>query len=118
MVIIMGIIFYLSHLPGNFIRLPPAIGVDKLLHFTAYGILAASFLYGLQTVTRQSRRALTVIIVVLFCALFGVSDEFHQAFVPGRSVSGWDVAADTCGALFAVTIWYMWTERKAGKKLS
>lgn len=35
--------------------------------------------------------------------LYGVSDEFHQSFVPGREPSGADVAKDLLGALFGVT---------------
>jgi VanZ family protein len=104
--IIMGIIFYLSNQPGNFVQLPQIFGLDKLLHFVAYATLAATLFYGLHPYTHISHRALAIIIVVLFCVLFGISDEYHQSFVPGRTVSGWDVAADACGALFAAAVWY------------
>jgi VanZ family protein len=109
----MGMIFFLSHQPGDFNQFPPFfIGVDKLLHSIAYGILAGVFLYGLRPFIHDSNRALAGIIVVLFCVLYGISDEFHQAFIPGRFVSAWDVVADCFGALLVVGWWY---KNSAGK---
>jgi len=35
---------------------------------------------------------------LLICALYAVSDEVHQAFVPTRNASLWDVLLDCCGA--------------------
>lgn len=34
----------------------------------------------------------------LFVALYAVSDEFHQIFVPGRTFSGFDMLSDLGGA--------------------
>jgi len=117
MVTIMGMIFYLSNQPGDFVQLPQFMGVDKLLHGIAYSILAASFLYCLQPFINLSNRAAAGIIVVLFCVLFGISDEYHQSFIPGRFVSVWDVAADGIGALLVVGLWYgREGERLKGKK--
>jgi VanZ family protein len=115
MAAVMGMIFYLSHQPGDLVQLPHVAGIDKLLHGIAYGSLAGAFLYGLHPFTHESNRVLTAIVVVLLCILFGISDEYHQAYVPGRSVSAWDVAADACGALFVVCFWYRRTVLKDGK---
>ena len=109
MVIIMGIIFYLSHQPGDLSIFPQFLGIDKLLHVIAYGSLAAATLYGLNPLTKSSCRTLTAIVVVLFCILFGLSDEYHQSFIPGRFVSAWDVAADGVGALLVVGWWFRWS---------
>ena len=113
MVTIMGMIFYLSHQPGDFVQLPQFMGVDKLLHGIAYSILAASFLYCLHPFIHVSNLAVAGIIVVLFCVLFGLIDEYHQSFIPGRIASVWDVAADGIGALLVVGLWY----RREGKRL-
>ena len=109
MVVIMGMIFYLSHQPGDLSIFPQFFGIDKLLHVIAYGSLAAAFLYGLNPFTKSSSRALTAVVVLLFCVLFGVSDEYHQSFIPGRSVSAWDVVADGVGALLVVVWWFWWS---------
>lgn len=39
---------------------------------------------------------------VLLATLYGVSDELHQSFVPGRSADRYDVLADCLGAALAV----------------
>jgi VanZ family protein len=41
---------------------------------------------------------------ILVGVLYGVTDEFHQAFVPGRSVSVFDWIADVVGVLMGYTI--------------
>ena len=109
---IMGMIFFLSHQPYDFVeQLPDFNGFDKLLHVIAYGSLAASLLYGLQPFINTTTMPIAGMIVVLFCLLYGLSDEFHQSFIPGRFVSGWDVLADTSGAVLVV-LWWM---RREGK---
>jgi VanZ family protein len=108
MVCIMGIIFYLSHQPGDVIRLPLFPGIDKLAHCIAYGSLAGAFLYSLQPYFNTfNNKFIVAIIVVAFCVLFGISDEYHQSFIQGRSVSFWDVVADGLGALLVVVWWLL-----------
>jgi len=81
MVCIMGIIFYLSHQPGDFVQFHQFPGIDKLAHVMAYGCLAAAFLYSLQPFTHSNNRSVIAIIVILFCISWGMSDEFHQSFM-------------------------------------
>ncbi len=72
---------------------------DKLHHMVAYfvmGILAWRFLRHVVKISK-----LTPIIALAFCSLYGVSDEWHQSFVPGRSSEMLDWVADTLGAGFA-----------------
>jgi VanZ family protein len=52
-------------------------------------------------------------LAVLLASLYGVSDEAHQAFVPGRSADAVDWLADTVGALAAVTLLYLRQHRRA-----
>lgn len=110
MAVIMGIIFFLSHQPHQFVRLPSITGVDKAAHAAAYAVLGASFLYGLKPLVRSSNRHLVALAVILFCLLYGISDELHQSFIPGRSVSAWDVAADVFGGALTVVLWYTYSK--------
>jgi VanZ family protein len=43
----------------------------------------------------------------LSAALFGLSDEIHQSFVPFRTADAWDVLADALGAALGVGFYFM-----------
>jgi len=45
--------------------------------------------------------------------LWGLSDEFHQSFVPGRDASGWDLLADAVGFAIASCVFAATTLRSA-----
>lgn len=73
-------------------RLPEWIPVDKVAHLILFAVLAALFyLSGL-----RARWA------VVAAALYGLSDEFHQMYVPGRSPDLRDWLADVVGAILGV----------------
>lgn len=48
----------------------------------------------------------------LLATLFGVADEFHQSFVPGRTASSIDVMWDALGAGLGLLGWYYWRMRR------
>ena len=105
MISVMGIIFYVSHQPGDFARLPPIIGLDKLIHVLVYFILACTFLFGLGQYSKRENQFLVTAMAVVLCLLYGISDELHQSFIPGRIASIWDVLADGLGGLLAGVVW-------------
>ena len=82
----MAAIFALSSLPGNEVGIPPPW--DKLAHLVEYALLG--FLLGRGTQKPPLAFALA--------ALYGASDEVHQAFVPGREACLSDWLADALGA--------------------
>ena len=105
MMTVMGTIFFLSHQPAGTMDISCIPGLDKVAHFLIYGLLAAAVIYSHPRERRLEnpvRAAMTAVAVTL---LYGVTDEFHQSFVPGRSVSGADVAADFLGGLFVALFW-------------
>ena len=82
-------------------RLAP--GWDKLLHAGAYGTLGALSLRGFHGgITRL--RKLPTILGFLLTVAYGMVDEWHQAWVPGRHPSVYDWLADLVGALCAVGV--------------
>lgn len=97
-------IFWLSsrsHYPAG-IQLPPPL--DKVAHLSVFAALA----FALDLALRMNqpglplyRRHLLVFVVV--CA-FGATDEWHQAFVPGRSCELGDWLADCLGAVVGLTV--------------
>lgn len=104
--LIMGALFYFSSQPGTSIPMlrPP---LDKVLHFIAYFVLGASFCLWIRGARWQKRPWPHLLLVLLACAVFGLTDEFHQSFVPGRSVSLGDLLADLCGSLIAALLYML-----------
>jgi VanZ family protein len=111
---VMSLIFYLSSLPGNTLVMPEILSFDKLLHTFAYGVLAAAALFAIPVALQQRRPRLIFFSVVLFCLLYGISDEVHQLFVPFRTASCLDILADTVGAAIAVLLLQARQQRVTG----
>jgi VanZ family protein len=105
MVMVMGIIFFLSHQTGDQLEVPDLPFIDKIAHFVAYAVLAGTILVVPSQKFKQSRPLLTIVLTVSLCFIYGTGDEFHQSFIPGRFVSAADVLADTMGALCVSLFW-------------
>ena len=92
----MGMTFWLSSSPdlhgaAGLIELHPPF--DKVVHAGSFGILALLLYFA-------TGRPL---LAVLLASLYGISDEFHQSFVPGRDADLFDWVADTLGAALAMS---------------
>ena len=109
MLLCMGIIFFLSHLPADSLALSLFPGADKLAHLLAYGVLSATVIYSFSAESRKRRRALVLAAAVFVPLLFGLSDEYHQRFVAGRSAELFDLVADGAGGLAVGLIWFLKT---------
>lgn len=100
-------------------KLPPApvsfIGLDKLVHATVYGVLAALLLRSLRP-GEQGYSKQQMVWAVVLASLYGITDEVHQYFVPGRSSDVLDWCADTVGALLAVALVAAWTRRGLARR--
>lgn len=89
-------------------QFPQTFGVSVFLlsivaHLALYGILALLLLLAIDRNARPSRS--TLLVAIAGAALYGVSDEIHQSFVPGRVPSVFDLAVNTFGATIAVVAW-------------
>jgi VanZ family protein/UDP-2,3-diacylglucosamine pyrophosphatase LpxH len=96
-----GLLVWLSHqsrLPLG-VSLPPPL--DKLVHAGAYALLAMLLDWALQAPGRLPTYRRHGLVFLLGLA-FGLSDEWHQAFVPGRDASWGDLAADAFGLLLGL----------------
>lgn len=106
-----GIIFYASSLPD--VKPPLEIkNIDKAIHILEY--LPFGFL--LARAFQQQWPAVRMGQVVTLCALlYGISDEYHQSFVPGREAGVADVVADTIGGFLGVWI-YLFRQKRVTSK--
>jgi VanZ family protein len=99
----MAAIFALSSRPS--LPVPPGYD-DKVAHAVAYGTLALAVLHGLTRAWRRRIGLPQVVLAIAVATLYGISDEWHQSFVPGRSTELLDLVADAVGAAAAaVTVW-------------
>jgi len=91
-------IFWQSSNPGliNITLFPYG---DKVMHFLAYGLLSILTLRDLQEEKPFWSAPKIRLIAILFSSLYGLSDEFHQSFVPERFASIGDFIADCCGSI-------------------
>ncbi|MEH0020236.1 MAG: VanZ family protein [Desulfobacter sp.] len=72
---------------------------DKLLHLAAYALLAFLTARALACERPGMPRKTIWVLAALFAAGYGLSDEIHQAFVPGRCAEIADFAADALGGM-------------------
>lgn len=66
------------------------------MHIVEYGILSSLILYALLKTTRNQGWKLYGLIAILVLG-YGMSDELHQHFVPGRSGQLIDLVANLMG---------------------
>jgi VanZ family protein len=51
-----------------------------------------------------------ILISILICFLYALSDEIHQSFVPGRACRILDVVIDTSGSAFFFLVYYLFSK--------
>ena len=73
------------------------LGLRKLAHFSEYALLLTVMYWGLKSLVNLTPRTLLAVVLTL-AIVFAISDEFHQAFVPGRTSQLLDVMIDSMGA--------------------
>jgi len=90
--------------------------VRKAAHVTEYAILGLLVWRALRKPSRAEPHPWLwshAGIALLFVALYATSDEIHQAFVPNRQASVWDVFFDTIGGAFGLLfLWIIGRWRK------
>ena len=91
----MTLIFFLS---SRHIHLPPVLPkyFDKLAHVLIYMPLAFLFFVSLR---KSGLNKYIFLISFLLAGIYGITDELHQSFVPGRDAAAADAVADFFGAI-------------------
>lgn len=77
--------------------------IKKSAHFVEYGILALLFYRALVNTADFSKKK-AGILALLFVVFYGISDEYHQSFTPGREPTVRDVAIDSFGGVTAIVL--------------
>jgi len=106
-----GIIFYASSIPNVTTPLQE-IHFDKFLHvfeYIPFGFLIARGIFSMKP---SLSGKILVIGVGLTAFLFGISDEYHQSLVVGRSSSIADLIGDTVGGVVGGYIYLLFFTKK------
>lgn len=101
----LAVIFYLSSLPDPSL---PAGTTDKSWHAVGYMGLAMLICRALAGGLGRLVTPRVAVIAMAVAIGYGVSDELHQALVPGRSPDVNDLVADTIGACAGTAASWAW----------
>jgi VanZ family protein len=77
---------------------------DHTGHFVGYGVLGGLALRGFAGARWQGVTSSAAWRSILISSIYGVTDEYHQTFVAGRSPAVDDWVADTAGAAVAALV--------------
>lgn len=84
--------------------------IRKTAHFILFFILGVYAYFSAESVGLKKK----IIIALLFCFAYAISDEIHQTFIDGRSGEIRDVIIDICGS--ALGVFLILTIKKKIKK--
>ena len=80
---------------------------DKSGHSIGYALLAVVLLRAFARGRLSGVTWTAGLAAIVLATMYGVSDEFHQSFVPGRSPDRFDVVADCVGATIGVALGWL-----------
>lgn len=117
-IIYMAIIFYFSSLsyfpPGTL----PAVKVSDLIkHAVLYFGLGTLFFFSYRSLKNDKIKNKAFLLAFLSTVLYGISDEFHQLFVPNRVCSFADIIANSVGAFIGAGLMYLIRKKFKSRKL-
>ena len=89
---------------------------DKLFHMAAYGLLGV-FILGIMRPNPTGYSYNQAALATLIATVYGITDEWHQSYVPGRTSDPLDVVADFVGALLATLAARAFMRRRLAQQL-
>ena len=75
---------------------------DKVVHAIVYSVLGGLFFLALRQTSSLTVGRL-IVLAAAFAFIYGVTDEVHQLFVPGRSAEVYDALADGIGGMLGAS---------------
>lgn len=109
------LIFVQSSFPSP-VETPDVPFFDKILHIGAYAVMGALFCRAYAAGPLGTKIPRLAALSILSAVLYGISDELHQYFVPGRDADVLDAAADLFGASCGVALWLCFAAKRAGRR--
>ena len=104
-----GVVFFFSSLPGSSIVSPIP---DYIPHFIEYAVFAGLVLAALWATKKELPAGNLSLWAIIITGLYAVTDELHQAFVPGRTPDIRDWAVDVGAAVVVAAVVYVVRARR------
>ena len=77
----------------------------KVMHASVYLVLAFFIILLMNIILNNKHYWIALIITMILCVGFAISDEYHQTFVSGRTGQVLDVCIDSAGAICGALIY-------------
>ncbi len=77
----------------------------KVMHASVYLALAFLTILFFNVLTNHKHYWVALILTLIVCVGFAISDEYHQTFVSGRTGQPLDVVIDSVGAMVGIAIY-------------
>ena len=84
--------------------------VDKAIHVLVYGAFSVVLFAALRHSRPRTPSLVLASVAAVIAVLYGLSDEYHQSFIPFRRTDAYDLAANAVGAVVAQGL-VLWSER-------
>ena len=122
-ILVMAVIFVLSSRTSDqmntllpfFQKIIPNMKDFDWGHFIAYFVLALAIDYGLG---RKADSFYMKLLIIGLCGIYGLTDEYHQSFVGGRTPDFKDIRNDCIGAAIALLIITIPAIRRGWRRLA
>lgn len=114
-ILYMALIFAISSMQQPPLPTPKFewLSIDKVYHFIEYGILSVLLTIALVNAPLKWLPQNWIwVAAAIFSILYGVSDEWHQTFVPGRFATLSDLVSDAVGSIAGVVGVYFYYRKK------
>jgi VanZ family protein len=92
--------------------------ISSCAHFAEYMVFGVLLYAAVSRRLPPSRRGVVLAVAIAIASLYGVSDEIHQLFVPGRACDPVDWLVDTAGATLGVGITFAIKKKIARRRQS
>jgi len=108
------LIFAVSAIP----QIPPPLAFkwgDKVLHFIEYSIFSFLLFLSFFTSGKEFFKKNVFLLSSFIGIIYGLSDEIHQKFVPGRNCDVFDFLADCLGIIFIQLVIWLYLKRRSDR---
>jgi VanZ family protein len=86
------------------------LAADKLAHFLEYALFALLVYRSMRHLAANRHSSVSLVLPIVFLAIFAAGDEYVQKFAPGRYSDPMDFLADMIGGTLVVLV--LWVRRR------